>query len=56
LVDRFHDLAISVVSEPRIVDGHVSQDGDDHVLAVVLRAAHLAAAFIGGERLWRSEK
>ena len=50
------DLAIGVACQPRVIDGQVPQDGDDHILAVVRRAAHLAAAFIGGERLGRSEK
>jgi hypothetical protein len=42
-----HDLAIGVASEPWIIDRHIPQDGDDHVLAVVLRAAHLYITRLG---------
>jgi hypothetical protein len=53
---QVHDLAVGVVGEPRIIDGHVPLDDHDHVLAFVLRATHLAAAFLGDERLKRREQ
>ena len=53
---QVHYLAVHPRLEARIIELHVAQDGDDHVLAVVLGAAHLALAFVAVERLGRGEE